>query len=1160
MEAINFKVNEVPLSGTNLIEASAGTGKTFSIGILVLRTIVEKNIPIDNQLIVTFTNYAVAELQDRIRKFLSQAIEIASASEQELVLIADRFEQPIVEICERFEDKTELITRLRQSQLLLDEASIFTIHGFCQRMLNEFAFESGQNFQTELQADVSYLIERVTNEFWRNEITTLDKDLFESKDLKKVRAYFKEILKQGLNNTQFDVNVSSPIKDNGKISDIIECYKGYLKELETEWERLECFIAEDNTRLKVDVESNSNTRKKYSDLLGQPRLMLQVTFDYFKANKAAGYFDKFSSPYWNDVKSLVERENNLNNEKNKVIVAILYANRDYYLDVLNQSINDSGVLTFDHLILNLHRSIVAGNNKKLKELIRQKYRVAFIDEFQDTDVIQFQLFEKLFIDDQYDDDTTLFLIGDPKQSIYSFRDADVESYLHAKSKVDHIYTMNTNFRSSTRMIEAANEFFKASGDNVFGYEAEKETGIYIGYTEIQANKHNKKFLRRQEEVEETLLFCNANDAATSQTQLVETVKYLLNPEEQIQLADKEDNQLRAVRPRDIAVLTRDKYSAKAIKEKLHALGIPAVSVDDTLVTKSTEAKEMGLVLQAMLKPDIKNIRSALFLTFLNTVYKNLTAENLPVLFIDEIKAIEKFSHYHEIMLYQGFYQAFMILMEDFSVEENLSLNYASQRSLANILQLSEILHDLQYRKGLDPEELMDWLRRADSQDSEEGEYTLRIESDEEAVSIMTLHKSKGLEFPIVLIEGLKDSALKDDQLVKVKPGGHAGNNDCIRTLRHPLDLDQEGLDLWKANDRREIRRLIYVGITSAEYQCYVFYSTHWSTGFNTSPLKEMMENLGESTRVKKGFVPPFTDYAYKDILPDKKELTIKSFNPADIEPANSAWRIFSYTALRQPHSFAPAFQEHAGSDYDHFVFNLLPRGANVGTKLHDLFENIDFQTEFGTGANLSDYERRLLSLFNRKKANGEEEDYSEYIAQMLEHTLNAKIGVDGSMILLKNVLSGKRIHEMEFDFCLNQENIKPNLTPLLSEYDINLSPDLTQLQGIMNGFIDLLFEHEGRYFILDWKSNHLGYRLENYESPGLNEAMKDNQYKLQYLIYSIAVHRFLKQRLRDSYDYDVHFGGVIYVFLRGVRAGAATGIYFDRPEVGFVDKLDKIFG
>ena len=225
MEAINFKVNEVPLSGTNLIEASAGTGKTFSIGILVLRTIVEKNIPIDNQLIVTFTNYAVAELQDRIRKFLSQAIEIASASEQELVLIADRFEQPIVEICERFEDKTELITRLRQSQLLLDEASIFTIHGFCQRMLNEFAFESGQNFQTELQADVSYLIERVTNEFWRNEITTLDKDLFESKDLKKVRAYFKEILKQGLNNTQFDVNVSSPIKDNGKISDIIECYK-----------------------------------------------------------------------------------------------------------------------------------------------------------------------------------------------------------------------------------------------------------------------------------------------------------------------------------------------------------------------------------------------------------------------------------------------------------------------------------------------------------------------------------------------------------------------------------------------------------------------------------------------------------------------------------------------------------------------------------------------------------------------------------------------------------------------------------------------------------------------------------------------------------------------------------------------------------------------
>ncbi len=1160
-ESKNFNVTEVALSGTNLIEASAGTGKTFSIAILVLRMIVEKNIPIDKQLIVTFTNYAVAELQERIRKFLSEAAEIVSLSEKDLKENAEKYEKIILQICNNYPDKKELRDRLRQSQLLLDEASIVTIHGFCQRMLNEFAFESGQNFQVELQADVSYLIDRVTNEFWRNEISTIEPGIFEFKDLEKTRSFFKEILNQGLNGTQFDVNASHPIKHGKSASEVIELYKNFRIEFENEKARLERFIVDRRESLQEDLKVSKPAEKKYLELLDNPSLMLKTAYDYYKSESnpklKVQYYDKLGSPFWHDVKCLVEKEKEQKRKRNDIIVAILYSKQDFYLERLNRLIEDSGILTFDHLISNLHRSIVIDNNQNLKRLIRSKYSAVFIDEFQDTDVVQFELFEKLFIDDRSEESSTLFLIGDPKQSIYSFRGADVESYLHAKSKVENSYSMNVNFRSSPKMIKAANEFFTASGDDVFGYGEGKDSGLFIGYTEVESRHEKKKLLKDGSEYDHSLLFCAANSVDVNNKQIVDTVKFLLNPAENFQMQDKDDT-LESLKPKDIAILTRDKKTGREIKKILHKNNIPAVSIDDEMVTKSVEAKEMVLILQAMLNPSISHINSALFLTFLNTVYKSRSKENLPVQFVNEITAVEKFADYRRIIEENGFYQAFMSLMDDFSVEETLSGSNASQRSLSNILQLSEILHDLQYRKGLSTEELVDWLKRATTPDAgKDDEYALRIESDEEAISIMTLHKSKGLEFPIVFIQGLKDAEIKEHRLVKLKSPIPTDNAHSVRTLRHPLDLNDQEMGEIIKYERQEIRRLIYVGITRAAYQCYVFYSNS-GLGKAGAPLFEMYQKVQDSMVVDKKFEPQSIDSDLKISGNEKDTISLASFNAANAVASTSPWSILSYTALRRPHEITPTLPGKVNSDYDQFIFYDLPRGANAGTKLHELFENIHFQSDFGDFESLSDYEKNQLTVFNRKKGQGED-DFSREIAEMVNHVMSARIEADHDSFALIEIPAEKKIHEMEFDFSLNQSKVTA-LEPLLSQYDIKLNPDLKEMHGIMNGFIDLLFEHNGRFYILDWKSNHLGYDVSDYIGDNLNAAMNDNQYKLQYLIYTIAVHRYLKQRLGEHYNYETHFGGAIYVFLRGARAGEKSGIYFERLEERFVEEMDKVMG
>lgn len=1130
-----FDVRTVPLAGKNLVEASAGTGKTYSIGILVLRMIIEKDISIENQLIVTYTNFAVAELQERIRAFIKAAYHAATGRPCHDPLISA--------LIENAPDQAGLKDRLRAALLLLDEAPILTIHGFCQQMLYEFAFETGQPFQLELQTNVDEFIDNTIHAFWRSELSLLPVNMLEIKDLEALSKMLKDLLIKGLAGTWFAGN--SVIGDQLDPAYYWEARQQLQSGIAAQKETILAYPMQHREELLADLaQAGKAAEKAFADKVSHPEEMFAQALKGLTDKKSPAYLSKLKSPYWELFKAYLALKEDLVQQTHLVTdVLLLRAQRDY-LPLLKEKIRQSNVLTFDAMILNLHKAIVIDNNEALCALIREKYKAVFIDEFQDTDHIQFQLFKKLFVEQPDENEGTLFLIGDPKQSIYAFRNADVASYLYASTLVSNKYSMNTNFRSSKDMIHAANHFFNAAGDAAFGYDAADTQKIM--YHTVLAQHETRKLLKEGAVQEESLFFAPCKNEQHAFEAICDEVAALLNPANGYQLQADEDTAPRAIRPEDIAILVRQGKFGRSIKQQLQQLDIPAVNIDDSRVLETKEAQDLSLILQAMIQPDIRNVKSALYLTFLNDLYMDTSGTAIDLFTIDDVGLLALFGAYHQLMMEQKTFQALMKLFSDFNLQQQFSKKFGKQRSLSNIMQLAELLHQQQYRKALNADELWVWLRQSIGAKVEGDEFTLQIESDEHAVHILTLHKSKGLEYPIVFVYGVHTQPdIKDHQLNTIKTGNGS------RILKLKPDLTETEQEQLLKNEDQELRRLIYVAITRAAYRCYIYYST---SNFAGKPLHQLMQTIPEHSGIVTEYNTTASIARYRKGNPE--EIRPISLNQKLAEQSRSNWGLFSYSALSIKHEFEPKPYSNELKSYDQFIFNQLERGADIGTKLHELFEVIDFQKDY-MQPQLDYFSNKLLRSFD-KTEQGKEVDNAPMIAQMLQHVLQAKISVHNTVFSLADIPMAKRLNELEFMFPLQQEQSAARLLQLLQHYDTGIQDKYHQLNGMMTGFIDLLFEHKGRFYILDWKSNYLGFELKDYEGEQLKQAMHHSQYTLQYLIYTVAVHKFLKQRMGDSYDYEQHFGGIIYVFLRGARSGQESGIFTDRPDKAFIEALEKV--
>ncbi len=787
----------------------------------------------------------------------------------------------------------------------------------------------------------------------------------------------------------------------------------------------------------------------------------------------------------------------------------------------------SNQMSFDDMIVNLHEALVVRDQHQLVEGLREKYKAVFIDEFQDTDDLQYAIFQKAFCED-----TILFYIGDPKQSIYAWRKADIETYFKAFHEVEHRYSMNTNYRSSAGFIASMNLFFQPVDDfDTFYFRGAADS---IDYIRVESPLHNAKGeLRRNglNDVPMSIIERPNKDAISDG--VAAQVMALLDGET---YSIEKNGQERLVRPSDIGILVRKNSEGQAIKRILSKYNIPAVTIGDTKVLQTEEAVELLHILDAMLNISLSTINRALL-----SPLTGLSIEDL--LCLNEEQATERFGLYKSTWEKDGIYNALMGFVSDFNVQQNLLKGKVEngERIITNLYQLVELFHKVQSSKMLNPQELLSWLKRGiDGMETEGDEYLQRVESDEEAVKIVTIHKSKGLEYNIVLAPYLDFTFFDKREIFSFK---HPELKKYVSAVKR--ELTDTDMVLISAQEEQENRRLLYVTITRGVYKCFVYKNTRTKNS-TLETFTRALKNADESLiAFEEGLEIP-EGYSFRKGTQDWKPFVQNG--AVDFRLVQQNWTRMSYSRLNVQHERSTKYVYRRHTGYDEFIFNQLQRGANTGNMLHFLFETINF----------TDPERwnDKIDAAIKRFAPRHQEQLPTMLHTLLTHAMNAVISFEGESFSLAGVNYTKRIHELEFDFTVPSFN-PYHLRSLSSEGILIDVHAPGALEGLMNGKIDLFFEHEGKYYVLDWKSNYLGDTLENYSQAGIAQAMNENNYHLQYLLYTLAIKKYLQTRLPD-FDYSRDFGGVVYMFLRGVRAGLASGIYVRKPSEDTIEKLEAM--
>jgi exodeoxyribonuclease V beta subunit len=1112
----NFNPETVELAGSNLIEASAGTGKTYSIALLTLRLIIEKNIPIQKILMVTFTKAAVAELELRVRSFIRQSLKASR-----LELIEDPTITRLVNNQIQILSREEVEKRLATAQLFLDETSVLTIHSFCQRTLSEFSFETSQIFGAETISpdEFNQITEDAFNDFWRQRVTTIKVVILE----KLLGAGLKHsdvlgLVKQALSGKILATATPIPVSFldgpyQNALADTI--YNQSVNIDNLNYQIVNQLLAGKTGILNI-LTTNTNAKKAFDTYIREENWLAVIETIYEK--RTVKYVDQIFGTILTNVIALYAVRDTISLSMKTLINHItVFASESVKQAILEVKLK-RGIITFDDMILLLYNAVINGiNNQILIDALRRKYDAVFIDEFQDTDREQYAVFEKLF-----NIDKILFYIGDPKQSIYAFRKADIFTYFTASNSVQNLHKMNTNHRSTKEYIDAMNEFFQPTpGFDTFSFSTDPIIPNAIQYLPVSSPQPNLKGRILYQGAPIKPIKISAHDNKRELNRGIKgIITDLLTPGN---YSIEKNNATRNIKLSDIGILVRTKKEAAGIKSILAAFRIPAVTIDDTRLLESDEAKQLFYILDAVNDISRANINRAL-LTSIGGY------NQIDLLQADEEAILQQFRIYQESWKSKGIYLMLRQFLADHRVNERLYNQDSNnpERTIANIQQLVEIIHKVSERKNYEPKELIQWLKKGMEGDTREGdEYEQRIESDDEAVKIVTIHKSKGLEYNIVIAPHL--DLLPDSNFYTT--GSYRSPIDGNYYISNkPLPTDENRWYL--AQSEQENRRLLYVAITRARYQCFITASN--ASYYSKSSLRTFCTALTQVQHVEFWIPPtPNSNFTYAVQQAQSPEYAIAQ----EFNLIQSNWIKTSYSGLNPEHTNLPVpkSQEKPTNSYDQFVFQDLKKGAHTGNLLHYIFENIDF-------VNSANWPRVVQQALKRLSSNSNEA-YAANIVELLQQVTSMVI--PGTDFSLNQITKAKRLNELEFDFLLKSFNTAALEQLSTPEHPFRIR-SIAELEGIMNGKMDLFFEHNGKYYILDWKSNFLGNTLEDYSTEKVKAAMYENNYHLQYLIYTVALTKFLTLR-KANFDYDRDFGGVIYLFLRGVRGDEGKGALFVKP-------------
>lgn len=1196
MRPPEFDLLKSPLDGKNLIEASAGTGKTFAITRLYLRLLLEKRLDVDQILVVTFTEAATHELKERIRGMLAVAHEDFGRGKSQNDFLQDYLKN--------FPDHDDASDLIGQAIRNFDQAAIFTIHGFCNKVLQENAFESDSLFDTQLVTEQNELLRQITQDWWRQHLYD-QPPLFISYALDKISLdSLCELIANKVGLLYLDI--IPDVKSN-------DCTKEQHKFTDSFHEVRDQWVLSKEAVGRVLHESPALHRGRYrkTQMAG-----LLTAMDGYAAGQKVDLvlfkgFDKFTSTslrkgtknggltpkhrFFDTCDRHLENHTALVSGYSQRLIHLKLQLFEYAKRELINRKQEKNIFFFDDLLLNLHAAL--NGREALTTVVRNKYKAALIDEFQDTDPVQYEIFDKIFTTGEH----TLFLIGDPKQAIYGFRGADIFAYIRAKKEIPRQFTLSKNYRSTPGLVAAINTIFEHP-DKPFVYEEipyhqtsvpqkkaaeelkiEGETAapFRIWYVDSTEHHPNGKPLDKKS-AREIITRAVASEIARL---------LRLGRENKALLAGS------AVEEKDMAVLVRTNLEARQIQSALSELNVHSVLYSSANLFDSAEAEDLERILAAIIEPGKERVLKVALATEMMGVRGSELLE-----FADNDAAVEvwyeKFLTYHQLWQRHGFAR----MLKEFTQMEKVLprlMTYADgERRITNLLHLSEVLNEIANTQKLGRTGLLKWLSEARSATmSPIEEHQLRLESDEKAVKLVTMHKSKGLEYPIVFCPFTwSGSELRRKNHLSF----HATSDQNKLTLDLGSDSFERHKVLAEKEELAENLRLLYVAVTRAKHRCYLVWGR-----FKEGPSSALaylfhqpgMLAIEDIVTNLKSYVKEFDDDALKKdlskIASASEAIEIESLPAADERPLARNFakeqplgcrefsgkiavgeRISSYSSLvtLHPHSGELAdhdsfnlqtrdndFSENMRPKHDHSNFITFPAGAKTGNFLHGILQKLDFSDV--CSARVTEEVRVRLTQF------GFEEDWASAVCDMFQKVVRAPLAPGETPFSLSEIARKDRLNELEFYFPIKKVSTRtlskifsgPNGTQFGPDFHSRMEElSFAPLKGFMKGFIDLVFHRDGRFYIVDWKSNYLGPRNDHYHQKALLGAMVDNFYILQYHIYVLALHQYLKSRLRN-YDYEKHFGGVFYIFVRGVdpSQGETFGIFQDTPSINLVNELTK---
>jgi len=1132
-----------------ILEASAGTGKTFSIENIIVRLLIEPSpktlevLEIQDILVVTFTRAAAHDLKLRIRQNIDKAIGC-------LQLLLDPSKHSDSSIPDYLQALADLAPqqlkavkkKLEKALFDYDRAQIYTIHAFCMRMLQTHFFEG----------DLALFA------------LSEEKALTQSEILKVIRDFFR-------------TEMHASVYGKAHFQLLLKTYDHSVEQLETALGRLitqGMEVAPAPSFLELFAEFNQNMQALkaqgfnsqtiladftqlapfYTGLLDRKKKLKEDIFN--RVSRFAQFFDQtewsiadFEAIIYDKLFLVKALDPLLRNKKAeadlpevalKQMRPLLKQFLEHLVDPLSVFAKlaydcqkflkhyqeEEEKLRYDDL---LHAMLKAMQDRAFIQKIRETYQAALIDEFQDTDPTQWKIFESLFLEESYQG--CLYLVGDPKQSIYAFRQADIYTYLSASTAIgeQNKASLTTNFRSHPALVDALNALFQQSSTPDFIYLPRQKQSL--PYLPVQAS--TQTFAKNLPDALGSIHFMTTTERQRSLELLEEEFYLPFVANELLKLQGSQQFDYR-----ECAILVSDRYQAQRIMLFLKKYGIPAYCQRHANLADSAALLSLRELLQGILYPrHASSLKIALG-------GKILAWDHLNIARLEDLAFYEttlgEINQLRKILLQEGFGAFYHALLHQphfqstYTLGEMLLQQQEGEHFFEDMEQIAELLISQQYETHCPAEGLIAFLDEFSELKSNDDERLhKKINTCQDAVQILTLHSSKGLEFEIVFIMGLiKHSPVPDlflpDRQLSPPALAPIFDTEDPRYLSHCQEIDAEKM------------RQLYVAFTRAKYRLYVAADSpiNKQTAFGCASAMEIFfAKLAQPTCTYLELYERVHAYDFEAFflwldtldpsikitystetqsLPFLKVQSIKVpledlIPPLTIDLPSEKTFIYSFTSLAKhieqteiseiapPHDFASQIKNQ----------HTLPAGNTTGILLHKILEHLPFEK---TQNCLSPYE--LLPFITPYTEGTPYSIWNMVLCDMVFKLMKTPLPMDGQQFTLENIHSHQTYREVEFLYPYEKDIFHLNLP-----------------KSYFKGVIDLIFVQAGKYYIIDWKSNWLGPASESYQGPALKKAMQTQGYLLQTSIYLESLKRYLK--IYDPQDFQSIFGGIYYIFLRG---------------------------